>query len=102
MLKRGHERPRDVTRVESRLRVVEAAVRLAGGGGGGGGRRDDCDTYGEYIAATLRKHDNQTQCLIKQAINRILFEQEMSQYASPPDVQILSEQPDASDDERRL
>lgn len=48
-------------------------------------RKDDCDTYGEYIASTLRKHNNKTQCLIKQAINNILFEQEMQKYENPLD-----------------
>lgn len=48
-------------------------------------KKDDCDTYGEYIASTLRKHNNKTQCLIKQAINNILFEQEMQKYENTLD-----------------
>lgn len=61
-------------------------------------KKDDCDTYGEYIASTLRKHDNKTQCMIKQAINNILFEQEMNKYENPLDTDIVAEILDASDD----
>lgn len=45
-------------------------------------RKDECDTFGEYIATSLRKHDDRTQSMIKQAINNILFEQEMKKYSS--------------------
>ncbi|CAH0694400.1 unnamed protein product [Spodoptera exigua] len=38
-------------------------------------KKDECDTFGEYIAISLRKHDERTQSMIKQAINNILFEQ---------------------------
>lgn len=61
-------------------------------------KKDDCDTYVEYIASTLRKHDNKTQCMIKQAINNILFEQEMNKYENPLDTDIVAEILDASDD----
>lgn len=61
-------------------------------------KKDDCDTYGEYIASTLRKQDNKTQCMIKQAINNILFEQEMNKYENPLDTDIVAEILDASDD----
>lgn len=43
-------------------------------------KKDECDTFGEYIAMSLRKHDEWTQSMIKQAINNILFEQEMKKY----------------------
>lgn len=43
-------------------------------------KKDECDTFGEYIATSLRKHDEWTQSMIKQAINNILFEQEMKKY----------------------
>lgn len=43
-------------------------------------KKDECDTFGEYIASSLRKHDDRTQSMIKQAINNILFEQEMKKY----------------------
>lgn len=45
-------------------------------------KKDECDSFGEYIADSLRKHDDKTQCMIKQAINNILFEQEMKKYNS--------------------
>lgn len=45
--------------------------------------KDECDTYGEYIASMLRKRDIQTRCLIKHAINNILYEQEMNEYENP-------------------
>ncbi|XP_049875617.1 uncharacterized protein LOC126373540 [Pectinophora gossypiella] len=43
-------------------------------------KKDECDSFGEYIADSLRKHDERTQSMIKQAINNILFEQEMKKY----------------------
>ncbi|RVE52344.1 hypothetical protein evm_002982 [Chilo suppressalis] len=43
-------------------------------------KKDECDSFGEYIAVSLRKHDERTQSMIKQAINNILFEQEMKKY----------------------
>ncbi|XP_038222574.1 uncharacterized protein LOC119840133 [Zerene cesonia] len=46
-------------------------------------RKDECDSFGEYIAVSLRKHDERTRSMIKQAINNILFEQEMKKYSSP-------------------
>lgn len=42
--------------------------------------KDECDSFGEYIAVSLRKHDERTRSMIKQAINNILFEQEMKKY----------------------
>ncbi|XP_072944631.1 uncharacterized protein [Epargyreus clarus] len=45
-------------------------------------KKDECDSFGEYIAVSLRKHDERTQSMIKQAINNILFEQEMKKYNS--------------------
>ncbi|KAM3957524.1 uncharacterized protein ACR2FA_008491 [Aphomia sociella] len=45
-------------------------------------KKDECDSFGEYIADSLRKHDDRTQSMIKQAINNILFEQEMKKYSS--------------------
>lgn len=45
-------------------------------------KKDECDSFGEYIADSLRKHDERTQSMIKQAINNILFEQEMKKYSS--------------------
>ncbi|CAH2043027.1 unnamed protein product, partial [Iphiclides podalirius] len=45
-------------------------------------KKDECDSFGEYIADSLRKHDDRTQSMIKQAINNILFEQEMKRYSS--------------------
>lgn len=45
-------------------------------------KKDECDTFGEYIAMSLRKHDERTRSMIKQAINNILFEQEMKKYNS--------------------
>lgn len=45
-------------------------------------KKDECDSFGEYIADSLRKHDDKTQCMIKQAINNILFEQEMKKFKS--------------------
>ncbi|CAK1550310.1 unnamed protein product [Leptosia nina] len=45
-------------------------------------RKDECDSFGEYIAVSLRKHDERTRSMIKQAINNILFEQEMKKYNS--------------------
>ncbi|KAH9631125.1 hypothetical protein HF086_008627 [Spodoptera exigua] len=44
-------------------------------------KKDECDSFGEYIAISLRKHDERTQSMIKQAINNILFEQEMRMYS---------------------
>ncbi|XP_030025719.1 uncharacterized protein LOC115444187 isoform X2 [Manduca sexta] len=44
-------------------------------------KKDECDSFGEYIATSLRKHDERTQSMIKQAINNILFEQEMKKYS---------------------
>lgn len=44
-------------------------------------KKDECDSFGEYIADSLRKHDERTQSMIKQAINNILFEQEMKKYS---------------------
>uniref|UniRef100_A0A2H1VG92 SFRICE_008632 n=1 Tax=Spodoptera frugiperda TaxID=7108 RepID=A0A2H1VG92_SPOFR len=44
-------------------------------------KKDECDSFGEYIAMSLRKHDERTQSMIKQAINNILFEQEMRLYS---------------------
>ncbi|XP_047521956.1 uncharacterized protein LOC125060885 isoform X2 [Pieris napi] len=44
--------------------------------------KDECDSFGEYIAVSLRKHDERTRSMIKQAINNILFEQEMKKYNS--------------------
>ncbi|XP_046969332.1 uncharacterized protein LOC124536782 [Vanessa cardui] len=43
-------------------------------------KKDECDSFGEYIAISLRKHDERTRSMIKQAINNILFEQEMKKY----------------------
>ncbi|XP_028167670.1 uncharacterized protein LOC114358010 [Ostrinia furnacalis] len=43
-------------------------------------KKDECDSFGEYIADSLRKHEDKTQSMIKQAINNILFEQEMKKY----------------------
>lgn len=43
-------------------------------------KKDSCDSFGEYIADSLRKHDEKTQAMIKQAINNIIFEQEMQKY----------------------
>lgn len=45
-------------------------------------KKDECDSFGEYIAVSLRKHDERTQSMIKQAINNILFEQEMKKYST--------------------
>lgn len=45
-------------------------------------KKDECDSFGEYIATSLRKHDDRTQSMIKQAINNILFEQEMKKYSN--------------------
>lgn len=45
-------------------------------------KKDECDSFGEYIADSLRKHDERTQSMIKQAINNILFEQEMKKYSA--------------------
>lgn len=45
-------------------------------------KKDECDSFGEYIAISLRKHDERTQSMIKQAINNILFEQEMKKYST--------------------
>lgn len=45
-------------------------------------KKDECDSFGEYIAVSLRKHDERTQSMIKQAINNILFEQEMKKYSA--------------------
>lgn len=45
-------------------------------------KKDECDSFGEYIATSLRKHDERTQSMIKQAINNILFEQEMKKYSA--------------------
>nr|XP_034834866.1 uncharacterized protein LOC117991388 [Maniola hyperantus] len=42
--------------------------------------KDECDSFGEYISISLRKHDERTRSMIKQAINNILFEQEMKKY----------------------
>ncbi|XP_053610573.1 uncharacterized protein LOC128675291 [Plodia interpunctella] len=47
-------------------------------------KKDECDSFGEYIANSLRKHDERTQSMIKQAINNILFEQEMKKYGPGP------------------
>ncbi|XP_068617795.1 uncharacterized protein [Battus philenor] len=44
-------------------------------------KKDECDSFGEYIAESLRKHDQRTRSMIKQAINNILFEQEMKKYS---------------------
>lgn len=43
-------------------------------------KKDECDSFGEYIAMSLRKHNERTRSMIKQAINNILFEQEMKKY----------------------
>lgn len=45
-------------------------------------KMDECDSFAKYIADSLRKHDDRTQSMIKQAINNILFEQEMKKYSS--------------------
>lgn len=45
-------------------------------------KRDECDIFGEYIANSLRKHDDRTRSMIKHAINNILFEQEMKRYTT--------------------
>lgn len=45
-------------------------------------KKDECDSFGDYIAISLRKHDERTQSMIKQAINNILFEQEMKKYST--------------------
>ncbi|XP_059057765.1 uncharacterized protein LOC131851297 [Achroia grisella] len=45
-------------------------------------KKDECDSFGEYIADSLRKHDDRTQSMIKQAINNILFEQEMKKFST--------------------
>ncbi|CAK1586593.1 unnamed protein product [Parnassius mnemosyne] len=45
-------------------------------------KKDECDSFGVYIANSLRKHDERTQSMIKQAINNILFEQEMKKYST--------------------
>lgn len=47
-------------------------------------KKDECDSFGQYIATSLRKHDDRTQSMIKQAINNILFEQEMKKYTNFP------------------
>ncbi|VVC96563.1 unnamed protein product [Leptidea sinapis] len=47
---------------------------------GGSKLKDECDSFGEYIAVSLRKHDERSRSMIKQAINNIMFEQEMKKY----------------------
>lgn len=56
-------------------------------------KKDECDSFGEYIAVSLRKHDERTQSMIKQAINNILFEQEMKKYSAGQYVVISDENP---------
>lgn len=53
-------------------------------------KKDECDSFGEYIAISLRKHDERTQSMIKQAINNILFEQEMKKYSTGQYTVVLS------------
>ncbi|OWR50880.1 hypothetical protein KGM_213200 [Danaus plexippus plexippus] len=53
-------------------------------------KKDECDTFGEYIASSLRKHDERTRSMIKQAINNILFEQEMKKYSGGGHYVLLS------------
>ncbi|KAJ2945356.1 hypothetical protein O0L34_g155 [Tuta absoluta] len=53
-------------------------------------RKDECDSFGEYIADSLRKHDDRTQSMIKQAINNILFEQEMKKYTTNQQYVVIS------------
>ncbi|KAJ0174894.1 hypothetical protein K1T71_010002 [Dendrolimus kikuchii] len=40
-------------------------------------KKDECDIFGEYIATSLRRHDEITRCMIKQGMNNILFEQDL-------------------------
>lgn len=54
-------------------------------------KKDECDSFGDYIAISLRKHDERTRSMIKQAINNILFEQEMKKYSSNQYTVVLSE-----------
>nr|XP_049704665.1 uncharacterized protein LOC126056264 [Helicoverpa armigera] len=53
-------------------------------------KKDECDSFGEYIAVSLRKHDERTRSMIKQAINNILFEQEMKKYSTGQYTMVLS------------
>uniref|UniRef100_A0A2A4JSL0 MADF domain-containing protein n=1 Tax=Heliothis virescens TaxID=7102 RepID=A0A2A4JSL0_HELVI len=53
-------------------------------------KKDECDSFGEYIAVSLRKHDERTRSMIKQAINNILFEQEMKKYSTGQYTVVLS------------
>lgn len=53
-------------------------------------KKDECDSFGDYIAVSLRKHDERTRSMIKQAINNILFEQEMKKYSSNQYTVVLS------------
>ncbi|KAJ8714799.1 hypothetical protein PYW08_004780 [Mythimna loreyi] len=54
-------------------------------------KKDECDSFGDYIAISLRKHDERTRSMIKQAINNILFEQEMKKYSNNQYTVVLSE-----------
>lgn len=67
---RRHFITRDRGMTES-LKVVKASPTKG---------KDECDSFGEYIAVSLRKHDERSRSMIKQAINNILFEQEMKKY----------------------
>lgn len=62
-------------------------------------KNDECDSFGEYIAISLRKHDERTQSMIKQAINNILFEQEMKKYSAGQYVNITDDNPLVIEDE---
>lgn len=53
-------------------------------------KKDECDSFGDYIAVSLRKHDERTRSMIKQAINNILFEQEMKKYSANQYTVVLS------------
>ncbi|XP_048480504.1 uncharacterized protein LOC105387752 isoform X3 [Plutella xylostella] len=61
-------------------------------------KKDECDSFGEYIANSLRKHGERTRSMIKHAINNIIFEQEMKKYSGQYDVSIVS----GDDDENPL
>ncbi|KAH9631120.1 hypothetical protein HF086_008622 [Spodoptera exigua] len=60
-------------------------------------KKDECDTFGEYIAISLRKHDERTQSMIKQAINNILFKQGLRMYSAGQYTVVLT-----GDDEKPL
>ncbi|XP_045500719.1 uncharacterized protein LOC123698165 [Colias croceus] len=68
-------KPRNDTPISEAMKIIKTSTVSK--------RKDECDSFGDYIAVSLRKHDERTRSMIKQAINNILFEQEMKKYSSP-------------------